>query len=312
MKRIVAIADMHVGSDVALALPDDGSAQDQGYNIRQELYRRWQDCASGPWHAPDALIIDGDIVDGANSRKGGYGLWTTDLDEQAESAAELIKMWDAKEIYILRGSAYHVQLQNSSMFVEERVARLVDAVEYPDQGHVSARKRERSGWHWFLSVNNITFHVQHKISVSKLWHYRTTPLAREMLWVKLHGTINVQTGPEDKDVEEKTAKEISSAFGLRDFREPKMILRAHAHYYLNVNYGTSSGWNLPCWKCLDDFAAAGSPLAIGPKIGMVGFEISDNGEVRHEANLGDATDFQPAPHSVIGEWWNSRNQVAAD
>jgi len=260
--RVVALADMHVGSRVALADPRDGEVPrgDMGAPERRRLWRLWRDATSGRWggwSAPDVLIVVGDLIEGQNRRQGGTGNWTNELLVQCQHAAGLLRMWHAKRIIIVRGSGYHVEVGGSGMQAEEYIARLVGAEPNPRHKHMP------------------TFHAQHKIPVSRVFHYRTTPLAREMLYAELHGKVGRS-------------------------RRTNIVLRAHAHYYVHVEYGSSQGFNLPCWKALDDFLELNSPLAINPRMGFVGFEVT-NGKVRTETRLAARDAVQAPPHIVLND-----------
>jgi len=272
--RIVALADLHVGSRVALADPAISGAADMYHPVRAALFERWQAATIGPWGKPDALIVNGDIVDGRNKKKGGLGCWTTDLLEQADHAVELLKMWGAKRIYIVRGSDYHVEAD--SLPVEEYVARQLNAEEYPGQENVPG-VHVRSGWHWYLRFEEVTFHVAHKISVSKVFHYQSTPTARQMLQAKLNDQLR----------------------GELPKHRVKIVLRAHAHYFNTVGFSGSDGFVLPCWKTLDEYMLKSGPLDISPDLGFLGFEV--NGEsYRYEKNLFSLSAVQRPPLTVVG------------
>lgn len=168
--RVVAIGDLHVGSLVGLCFPDETSTQDPGRPTRDALYARWQEATSGAWKKPDVLIVNGDTIDGKARKSGGIGTWTVDTMEQADQAAELIKMWQAERIFVVRGSPYHVE--DGNVQVEEYVARQANAEPYPNQDHAKRKTRNRSGWHWYINLAGITFHVAHKVGVSRVFHYR--------------------------------------------------------------------------------------------------------------------------------------------
>jgi hypothetical protein len=276
--RVVMIADLHVGSTVGLADATDPilPAGDLGAPVRKALYNQYCRATRGPWAKPDVLVVNGDCVEGQNRKQVGAGIWSTDILQQCSMAEGLIKMWKAKTVYIVRGSPYHVQ--SGGILAEEQIARKIGAEEFPNQDHVSAAMRDHSGWHLYLTVEGVTFHISHKIGVSKLFHYMSTPTAREMLQAKLNDMLRY---------------EVSKA-------KTRVIVRAHAHYYNSVGYSGSDGFVLPCWKGLDDFALTQSPTLLSPDLGFLGFEV-DGEHYRFEKNLFKIVDVQAVPHLVAGQ-----------
>lgn len=272
--RIVALADLHVGGRAALAAPEVSCINDMYAPVRAALFENWRAAAEGPWASPDALIVNGDAVEGKNKKKGGIGTWTTDLLEQADHAEELIRMWKAKRVYIIRGSGYHVDADG--LPVEEYMARRLGAEEYPNQRHIPKEKRQRSGWHWYLRFYDVTFHVSHRISVSRVFHYQSTPTARQMLNAKLNDQLR---------------------HGLAKHKV-RIVLRAHAHYFNTVGYSGSDGFVMPCWKAQDDYMLEKGPLDISPDMGFLGFEVEGE-NYRYEKNLFELSDVQAPPLSVV-------------
>ncbi|NLS96657.1 MAG: hypothetical protein GXX96_31360 [Planctomycetaceae bacterium] len=280
--RVVVVSDLHVGSRVGLANQDAAEVPggDAGEPVRRALYEAWCEATSGPWAKPDALVVNGDAIDGQNRKSGGIGTWTTSLYEQAEHAVGLLKMWRAKRIYVIRGSGYHVEASYSGLQVEEYIAQKLKAEEYPNQDHMPAERRQRSGWHWYLHFDGVTFHFSHRIGVSKVFHYQSTPTARQMLQAKLNDQLRHEMPRYKTDC----------------------VVRSHAHYYNSVEYSGSQGWVTPCWKALDEWMQSNGPLDISPDIGFIGWSIRD-GQYSYEKRLCDLTHFQRAPLSVVGVGW---------
>jgi 3',5'-cyclic AMP phosphodiesterase CpdA len=279
--RIVAISDLHVGSDVALADPKYAGKRGKGAPIRAALFDLWQQAVHGKWTKPDVLIVCGDAVEGQNRKQSGIGIWSTDLIEQADHATDLIRMWGAKRIYMVRGSGYHVDAANSGLQVEEYIARNLNAEEYPNQEHIDPEHRDRSGFDWYLDLDGVVFHCSHKISVSKVFHYQSTPTARQMLQARLNDRLRHEVTAQGK------------------IRKIQVILRGHAHYYNTVGFSGSEGYVLPCWKALDDWMLGNGPLDISPDIGFLGFE-TNHGTYTREKNLWSLGNVAPPPLVVVG------------
>ena len=286
--RVVFVADLHVGHRSGLAIPSQSPRGDLGAPERKALYRAWCAATRGPWTAPDALVIDGDAVDGQGRKRGGAEQWTTDLLEQVEHAADLIRMWGARRFYVLRGSGYHVEVGATGVCAEELLARKLHAEPYPNQEHVPEDRRERSGYDWYLTFDRLTFHIAHEIGVSRVFHYRSTPIAREMLHLHLNDALRH---------EYRRALQLGLLRDLEAYRT-RIVVRAHAHYYWMCATSGTAGYNLPCWQARSAFQRQRGPLAIEPDIGFVGFEITGV-RYRHEAVLWNASSVQAPPHTLV-------------
>lgn len=254
MKRVVAIGDLHVGSLVALAGPEADRPGDSFRGIRRRLFAAWREAIK---HAgrPDVLVVNGDLVEGQNRKGGGIGVWSCDLLEQADHCCELLRMWRAKRIVVVRGSPYHVEAGHSGVQVEEYIGRRLNAVENDGQA---------SAWEWYLDVEGVCFHVSHRIAVSRVFHYQSTPTARQLLQARLNDRL----------------RHLVNSCG----RKIQIVLRGHAHYYNTVGYSGCDGFVLPCWKAYDDYLLKTGPLDISPDIGYVEFEC-DKGSYRYRKGL---------------------------
>jgi predicted phosphodiesterase len=85
-------------------------------------------------------------------------------------------------------------------------------------------------------------HLSHAVGVSSsATAYRPTPIAREMMLA----TINREE------------------YGKYD-----MIIRGHAHYYVEVRFGSTKGIICPCWKGRDEYVAR-KTLAFLPHLGYI-------------------------------------------
>ncbi len=277
MLTAVAIGDLHCGSRVGLCTKAGLEHSDYGTPVREKLYELYKAGATkGPWHKPDVLIVNGDSTDGGGQKRGGSEQWTTDLDDQVAEAAELILMWKAKKIIIVRGSNYHAEVKGTGMNLEEGVAREVGAEFYPNTSHLPEKRRPRSGYHWYLTLEDYTFHIAHKVGVSRVFHYRTTPIARELLHMKLNDALRHQV----------------------DKYKTRCVLRSHAHYFVECKFPNSQGMILPCWQGLSPYMEQEGPLAISPTIGFVGF-IIDGNAMRYTDCTWTLEDAQLPPHRII-------------
>lgn len=278
--RGVIISDTHVGGLFALADLDDPAVPrgGQGKATREALFEIYRDAATkGPYSEPDILVLNGDGIEGQNRKSNGIGTWTTDLNVQIDNATRILKMWNAKRIFVVRGSNYHVGAGNSGLQCEEQLARNVNAEPIPHQDGIPYENMERSAWEQYIHLGNITAHFAHKIAVSKVFHYQTTPTARQMLQAKLNDRLRHE---------------------IDEYRT-KVVVRSHAHYFNHIEFSGSKGYVTPCWKALDDFMLSNGPLDISPDIGYLGFTVTENGGFQHEKFLWPITNIQPAPFTIV-------------
>jgi predicted phosphodiesterase len=102
-----------------------------------------------------------------------------------------------------------------------------------------------------LSVNigECRVHASHFVGVSSSGSaYRTTPIAREMMLASIN----------------------SDDYGKFD-----LIVRGHAHYFVQVNFTRSKGIICPCWCGRDEFVAR-QTLAFNPHLGYVLVNVDGN------------------------------------
>ena len=295
MLRAVFVSDLHVGSHTALCDPAASNRSSPGKEIQKALFNKWRAAATGQWARPDALIVNGDAVDGQGSKQGGVHQWTTDPVEQVAHAVELINMWKAKRVYIIGGSGYHVQIKDSGVSAEEMLGEKLHAEEYPNQEHIKPADRRRSGPQWFLTFERATVHVAHHVSVSKVFAYMSTPIAREMMAAKLNDPMRHAWQRMYAQSSQRTAAldlmESMSAFKTR------WVIRGHAHYFWLCDSGGMIGCNLPAWKCPDPWLQEKNTLANG-HIGFLGMKINGD-EISYEKNICGAEDVSQIPHTVI-------------
>ncbi len=297
MLRAVFIADMHVGAHWGLADPAETPRHSPGKEIQRRLYDGWCEAAAGPWHAPDVLILAGDAVEGQGRKDSGTHAWTTDVDEQVVSCADLLALWGAKRIFIVGGSKYHVMVGDSGLSAEELLARRIGAEEYPNQGHIPLDRRRRSGPHWFLTMGGVTAHVAHHVGISRVFHYKSTPIAREMLQAKLNDPMRREW---ERMYRAAPAGGDARAGLLADMAlyQTRVVVRAHSHYFWACDAGGTLGMTLPAWKCPDPYILSRDSLGF-THLGFVGMEFKD-GEYGYEKNLMRVEDIERPPHTRVG------------
>lgn len=113
-KRILVLSDIHVGSRFGLWHPDYESEKVNKVKlnpIQRQLWKYFNVMIEElRLIEPDLVILNGDLVDGANPRMAGYGLVTSNVDDQAACFERLYKMLPVKnprKCYVTVGSDYH-------------------------------------------------------------------------------------------------------------------------------------------------------------------------------------------------------------
>ena len=175
--RLVQINDLHAGSRHA-AIPPDWKMNDGATAPATEanhwIYEKLEACAE-EFGKPDILIVDGDLVDGDDHLNYAREVWATDPIDQINLGKHFIEMWNAKEVYVIYGSKYHVQLKG--LPIEQVIAREV--------------KAKAAGWRLVKDFAGVSTSISHKITFSKSsWQYRTTPLAIQMVLNRLQNGVN--------------------------------------------------------------------------------------------------------------------------
>jgi len=165
VKRVVAISDLHCGHRIGLTPPDFAPRNTSKWHTAQRAL--WKEyCRMVKEHSPvDVLFVLGDVIDGRGEKSGSTELITTDRTTQCDMAAACIKMWKAKKIVMVFGTAYHTGQKEDW---ELQVAEAVNAVKI-------------GGQEW-ARVENVTFDLKHFVSGSGIPHGKGTPLAKEWLW----------------------------------------------------------------------------------------------------------------------------------
>lgn len=294
--RAVFLADLHVGSHWGLADPKEPPRKSPGLPVIRRLYEEWERAANGPWHAPDTLVVDGDAIEGQARKDGGTHVWTTDVLEQVSNAADLLRMWKARSIYILGGSGYHVMLHDTGLSAEELLGRELKAEPYPNQEGVPDKDKRRSGIHWFLTLAGTTVHVAHHVAVSRVFAYMSTPIARAMMQAKLNDPM-VREWESMYRAAQGVPEQLRALDANKGVYKTRVVIRAHAHYFWLCDSGGSMGVCLPAWKVPDPFILRNDPLGFG-HLGYCAIEAEAD-SFRFEKHIIRIEDANRPPHSVV-------------
>uniref|UniRef100_A0A6M3XVY7 Calcineurin-like phosphoesterase n=1 Tax=viral metagenome TaxID=1070528 RepID=A0A6M3XVY7_9ZZZZ len=168
-KRIVFGADPHCGHRVGLTPPLYQSAFKEKKSakylkIRKECWNFIGDEVE-KLKPIDLLALAGDLIEGPGGRSGGTELLTTSIKEQRDISVEAIRFFEARNIIISRGTAYHVSPDGQD--AEDDIAEILGA---------------KIGDHEFFDVNGVTFDMKHHLGGTSIPHGKSTAISKEQLW----------------------------------------------------------------------------------------------------------------------------------
>lgn len=117
--------------------------------VQEFLFDAWSNMCQDVGKV-DAVICNGDIVDGLNRKGRGKDIQIADMMVQCDIAKQLLSMIDCERFIFTQGSGYHVDDNPSA---DEMICRLM--------------KGEWYEWFGDVMFDNITINIQHETSFSK-------------------------------------------------------------------------------------------------------------------------------------------------
>jgi hypothetical protein len=247
VKNIVCIGDTHCGSQAALMPPGfrlmDG--QSVVMSRRQvELWSWWQEF----WRfvdrvtdgEPYIVVHNGDIIDGAHH--GCVQLVTNNVGSQRHMAEMLLEpvVKKAAAFYSVAGTAAHAGQSNSD---EESVAKHLGAIPDGD-----GRYARQDLW---IELGRDLIQFAHHIGTTSSQAYKSSPAMR--LMASMYG-----------------------AAGEWGFRPPTIMIRSHAHDYVEVKRPNCRVIVCPAWQLKSDWMW-GKDTASLPIIGGLVIKSGDEG-----------------------------------
>ena len=220
LRRILIVSDLHVGSRWGLFPSNFQLSTGVTYTLnrgQEYLLSCWLDMQKRLPKRLDILIINGDAVQGQNTREGGRDIIEPDPQWQVRAAVELVQPLAkrAKEIYVTQGSDYHVRPGAED---DEAFAKAIGAI--PDEaGH--------HAWDWLLlDVDNVLLDVAHHRSV--VIRYETMPGEREIQFDRQ--VADIKGGSAD------------------------IVIRSHSHRYTFINVDGDLALTTPAWQLQTRYA----------------------------------------------------------
>lgn len=246
MKTVLVLSDIHVGNRVGISPLKfrmmDGSVY-HANKVQKALYKAWLDVVKD-WKNPDILVINGEPIDGQGQKNRGVEQWTTNYIDQIDAAIQLVNMFDAKKIFVTRGSGYHIEQGGVSVeeiFAKNVGAERVNGSYVPDEFYLKVNGNGSEG---------VTFNFAHAIgSSSSGWTYRSTAIAKEMMLGQL----------------EKSRKHPFN-----------VLVRSHIHYFWTVGSASHLGVVTPVWELQTGFMKRQGTMGSVPDIGAIRFLVDGN------------------------------------
>ena len=183
-KRLVVISDLHCGNRIGLT-PTDWQWDEKNevrkpFAIIQKKMWNWYIEEMKKLQPIDILIINGDALDGKGERSGGTELLESDRHLQVDMAKECVQVAIAKEIIVMKGTAYHV---GDDEDYEGVLADLLGTKHYHD--HLDN-----------LIINGLKFDVRHHVGGTQVPYARHTAINRDLVWNMLK-SIEYNESPAD-------------------------------------------------------------------------------------------------------------------
>lgn len=243
-KRILVLSDLHCGSIYGLIHPKFTTADGNRVSLntgQQALWARWTELADLLASTKiDAVVLNGDVIDGHQRAQRGTELSLPMLQDQAACAVEVIQEFLRRarirraKIYGVQGTEYH---DGKAAEQAEFVYYMLGCEVYPGRGTGRWSHEVLD-----LDVDGININFAHGISVSS-GIYRSTAIDREVLFASL------------------AAKEGRGSVDV--------VVRSHAHYFVHVEFANRHAIITPCWQLQTRYMRKRSVYRMIPDIGAI-------------------------------------------
>ena len=170
-KKILIIGDLHCGSLCGLTPPEWFVSKGRSAfyaNLQKEMWDNYLEMCN-EFGKVDALIVNGDVIDGKGNRSGSTELLTADMFEQCDIAVSALQQIDAKQVMFTYGTPYHTASPNGEDFDKE----VADRMNAPILDELN------------VDVEGLVFNVKHKVGASGSPYNRAMPAGRHRLWEAL-------------------------------------------------------------------------------------------------------------------------------
>ena len=272
-KSVLFLGDLHCGSAYALCSKNptigDTGGEWKPNKLQTKLYETWTWMKDSLTQKPYTIVLNGDLIDGANSKQAGQQSWTTDINDQIKDAYNLISEFKPKHFLMTRGSGYHVQKDATSH--EEILANMLNCTPYSGyfrwsekstQWDKNRNRSSRTDYYLNFSIYDKVFNVTHHVGFSKLQGNRTSAIASEAASLEhLRGRY------------------------WNDDEFPSVIVRGHTHYFCYVRFSSTHCIICPAWKFPDSHLFRGGLGGTAPSIGAVEVIVDGDGKITVEPHI---------------------------
>lgn len=182
-RKILAIGDLHCGSMCGLTHPDwiVSPGRNAFYSdLQKEMWDNYMEMI-GHFGKVDALIVNGDVIDGKGHRSGSTELITADMFEQCDMAVAALKQIDARQMMFTYGTPYHTASPDGEDFDKE----VADRMNAPILDELD------------IDVDGLVMNIRHKVGASSSPYNRAMPAGKHRLWDALEAQ---RTGDKPADV----------------------------------------------------------------------------------------------------------------
>jgi hypothetical protein len=212
-------------------------------NVGQEyLWSCWQDMIERVRSLPlAAVIVNGDVIDGAQQAQRGTELSLPLLNDQERAAAmcllALKQHTGSVPWFATQGTEYH---DSKGGQAAEHVAESLGCLPY---GTIANGTGRFSREFLDLEIDGVVMNFAHGISVAGGF-YRATAIDRE-------GIFSALAGKEGK------------------MPKADAVIRSHCHYFVHVEHETKHIAITPCWQLQTRFMRKNSIYRFLPSVGVL-------------------------------------------
>lgn len=262
MRRILLLSDLHFGSKYA-PWPEGIEEEDSRglitpippNTVNQAINAHWNKMLKSiEKQPPDAVIFNGDLIEGNQYREGGRGLMTLYLDTQIRACIKGIQsiqdLIPDVPFYFTAGTDYHQMPDKTS--ADQFIAKHFNG-EFADE--------------MVIEECGIRLFCRHTISSSmSTWQYMATAPGRD------HMLLYLNKSPEK--------------YGSID-----VAVFSHRHQFVCVHFSSGIALVTPCWQSKTPFAVKKGMVGV-PEIGWVTLHIHNNKRIAVDTS-GIATVVRP-------------------
>lgn len=166
-KKILVVSDLHGGHMCSITPPEfwvNERSNKEFYSIQRESWEWFSDKVKSIGKV-DAVVANGDLIEGKGYRSGATEMITTDLIKQTEIAIRVLEEIKFDKFYATMGTASH-----SSEFGEDFESLVADRFKGIIKDHL------------FLDVNGCILDIKHDVPGSSLLSGRTTAVIKAWEW----------------------------------------------------------------------------------------------------------------------------------